>query len=294
MFRRFVLVMALCLICPFTANAQDALSTIGNPPMPKPLREQQSAGAQVYYVGRFEGLDGWVMVRESQPEFYYATLDGKALVMGFLFDADGNLLTGEQLKKLTAAQKAGLDSIVKADPATTIPPAASAVTPPADSVFAQPTQSGPAALLYSDVQSAAGLTLGQAGLPTFYAFIDPNCPHCQQFLKDIEPHVNAGKLALRIIPVGFSADSLKQASSALASVDGAQRFMNYAKGDTTAMPGPEGINTEAVTRNTGLMQSWNLTATPTILYRTPKGDVKIIRGNPRKMDAVIADLKGQP
>ena len=59
---------------------------------------------------------------------------------------------------------------------------------------------------------------GSASVPTFYAFIDPNCPHCQQFLREVEPYVTGGKVAVHMIPVGYDDRSRKQAAFALAGL----------------------------------------------------------------------------
>ncbi|MBU6235504.1 MAG: thioredoxin fold domain-containing protein [Alphaproteobacteria bacterium] len=325
MIRRFVLALAMAAFIPFAALAQNPIAGLDIPPVPKPLQEQQKAGAQVFFLGKFESLNGWVMVRESQPEFYYSTEDGKAVVMGFLFDENGTMITGEQLKRLETGAKADLQDMVQpktaqSAPAMTPAPAAPLTAVPAPNQTQTPAPlssmvptaniadlapaapepnpnqqtTGPAAVLLAEMQSAAGLTYGQPNAPMLYAFVDPNCPHCQNFLKDVEPMVAGGRLAVRVIPVGFTDESLKQAASALASADGAQRFVNYAKGDDKALPVSDTVNTAAVSQNTQIMKNWNLTATPIILYRSAKsGQIQLIRGRPQDLATVAADLTGR-
>jgi hypothetical protein len=156
----------------------------------------------------------------------------------------------------------------------------------------QQSPDGPAAKLYQEVQDANAVLLGKPGVPVFNAFLDPNCPHCQHFLRDTEQAVLAGKIAIRVIPVAFEDKSRKQAAFVLAAGDGAIRLLAYAKGDASALPVPDGFATEGVENNTKILGKWDLLATPIIVYKTPKGDIKLIRGRPLDPKAAIADLTG--
>ncbi len=373
MVRRFAFLCVSLIALSAPALAQDSIQPLQGlpkltestvvPPMPLPLKEQEKRGAQVYYLGRFETLDSWVMVRTGQPEFYYATPDNKALVMGILFNGRGDMLTGEQLKTLQAQQQAGIAAMTQkqvdvpqlppsstdtqinpsgvapspapatapvqapaqapvpaptsaVDPVTGLPLAAAPATQqpgaqqpapqPATQPAAAPAAPGtqlnnvantfevatPAVRLYTDASNATSIAWGGAGLPTFYAFIDPNCPHCQQFLREVETYVTGGKVAVHMIPVGYDDRSRKQAAFALAATDGATRMVNYAKGNASDLPAPDEINTEAVRANTMLLKQWNLLATPMIVYRAggPQGPVRLIRGRPLDIANAVNDL----
>jgi thiol:disulfide interchange protein DsbG len=282
-----VLLFALVMFMAFQGPvlAQNA----NEPPLPKPLQEQRDRGAQIFYLGKFETLDGWVMVRASQPEFYYVTPDGKAMIMGFLFNAEGKLLTGEQLAKLDKTDKQGLVIMVAPKvaglPETQAPEAMQAP---------QNTQNLTASeKLLADMQAAPGIVFGDAAKPMFYAFFDPNCAHCNFFLKSVESSVLAGEFSVRIIPVGFDGLSQKQGAFALAVGDGAKRFVDHAKGIEAALNAPENVNTNAVQANVKLMSDWGLSGTPIILYKAAgAGGIKIVRGRPLDLLATIKDLTG--
>ncbi|NBX66770.1 MAG: hypothetical protein EBQ96_07230 [Proteobacteria bacterium] len=255
--------------------------------------------------GRFENMDGWVMVREGQPEFYYATTDGKAVIMGFLFDGQGNLITGEQLKAIDISKKQTIAGIVAPNAAPLAQPALPQPETAAKDQAAQPQQqaqqqaaapakSGAGEMLFSELETASSMLLGDASKPTFHAFIDPNCSHCRQFLREMEPMVTAGKLAIRIIPVGYDDRSMSQGAYALAISDGAKRFVDLAKGNDQALEPPAGIMTETISNNRKIMTNWRFDATPIIVYRAfGTGEVKIIRGRPLDPAAAVKDLTGQ-
>lgn len=338
--------LAASLVIPMTTTAQEAqpapampgISAPNTPKMPKPLEEHRSRGAQVFYLGRYNTLEGWAMIRAGQPEFYYATLDGQALVMGFLFDGDGNLMTGEQLKKIDLSQKSGVVDMMASqipplpestapdgpqpaaadkgqapkpaatEPATATPapapatgtsaatpaaPAAAAVVTPVPETGNKLVKTQPAESLFAQMQGGSSVLLGNPMVPAFYAFVDPNCEHCKRFLNEVAPSVLKGVVAVRILPVGFTEKSRKQAAFVLASKDGASQFLDYARGNEAALPAPEGLDTKSIDTNTQIMSTWNLDGTPIIVYRAAgSGEVKIIVGRPVDIAAAITDLTG--
>jgi thiol:disulfide interchange protein DsbG len=286
MFRAVCIALVVFLAFQVPVMAQ----TAKEPPMPKPLQEQRDRGAQVFYLGQFESLDGWVMIRASQPEFYYVTADGKAMIMGFLFNAEGKLLTGEQLSKLGQADKQGLVKMVA--PKLGLPETQAPDVMPPPQNQSQENLSASEKLL-ADMQAAPSVVFGDVSKPMFYAFIDPNCAHCNHFLKSVEANVVAGQFSVRIIPVGFDAQSQKQGAFALAVGDGAKRFVDHAKGIEAALNTPDTIDTNAVNANVQLMNDWGLSGTPIILYKAAgSGQIKIIRGRPLDLPATIKDLTG--
>jgi len=306
-----------------TARAQSAQPLVSKekanePPLPAPLLEQRERGAQVYYLGKFDTLEGWVMIRTGQPEFYYATPGNKAVVLGFLFDAAGKLQTGEQLKQVEAAMAAGTNGMVapkatpmpdtatKADdktdtkattavtPPAITPPAVTEISPPLSTANAAP-QKTRADTLFEEVVGGSSAVLGNPNAPAFYAFIDTNCLHCQRFLRESEDALLQGRISIHVLPVAFDDKSLKQGAFVLASADGTERLLQYAKGKTDALPAPSGVDTKGVENNTKLMTQWNLDGTPIIFYKAGNtGEVKIIRGRPADINTAIADLVGGP
>jgi len=312
--RRFLLVLTFIFSVP--AHAQQPATP--TPDMPAFLLDHKARGAQVFYLGKFDTLDGWTMIREGQPEFYYATPGNNALVMGLLFDGNGELQTADQLKNLSLGSESGLVDMMASKmepvappaaapvtpaPAPVAPAPAAAVTPPAADTLPPvaaapgalpPLADTPAAKMYAEVQGGSSLTWGQPKPNMIYAFIDPNCPHCQRFLIEMEPLVNSGQVSVQVLPVGYNDQSLRQASFVLGAGDGMARLVAYAKGAKDQLPDAAGLSTDAAERNLTLMRTWGFNATPFIVYRHgTTGEVRLVRGEPGSVAALVRDVNGQ-
>ena len=253
------------------------------PPMPAPLKALTEEGAQVRYLGQHSGLDGWITVKGGQQQYFYSTTDGKALLMGLLFDADGKLVTVRQVKELQARGGEGLENLLPAD---------AQVPEPAQGTQAQlPLASSPAEQLFENVGSANWIVLGVNTAPAIYSFIDPQCPHCKEFLKDLRPAIDAGQVQVRLIPVGCLTDKSKpQAAFLLAAPDASARFMKHLDGDEGALPVQNDINAQGAERNLAIMTSWKFDATPITIYRGKDGKVKIIQGRATDLAGFLSDI----
>jgi len=105
-----------------------------------------------------------------------------------------------------------------------------------------------------------------------------------------EGYFDRGKLQLRLVPVGFSELSRAQAAFLIASPNPQERFLAHLAGDEEALPFRDDINTQGVERNLSYMQSWKFDVTPMLIYRNKDGEVKIVRGRPKDVPAMLADL----
>ncbi len=324
------LLFAFGLVLP--AVAQDLPgSTAKTPPMPKILTQQADRGAQIRYLGRFETLDGWLVVRGGQPEFYYSTLDGKALVMGILFDAvNDKMLTNEQLTRLQMSNSGDMATLTRmvlenhndrdtasndaaaasrAAPVTPSNPVPTTATPSAGAPVpsqAAPSQAAdaqeiknegglpntPANTLYLDMMGANSVKVGKGNGPALYAFIDPNCPHCQQFLKDLQAngYLEEGGLSVHAVLVAFDQRSLAQAAYLLGAPNPGELLMRYVGGDAEALPTPDSISTTGIAKNTQMMVRWGFEGTPVIVYRNSAKQIKIVRGRPLDLKGLAQDL----
>lgn len=254
-----------------------------DPPMPAPIKTLVEQGAQVRYLGRHNSLDGWITIKNGQEQYFYATEDGKSLMMGLLFDTDGKLVTLRQVKALQENSDGPVLDMFTVQ------------TPDALAAGKQPTLpqfKTPAEQLFDDVTSSNWIQLGRPDAPVIYSFMDPNCPHCHSFMNDLKTaYLDKGLVQVRLIPVGFlKPESKAEAAFLLAAPDPEQRWYRHMGGDKTALPAEKGINEQGVERNMAIMQSWKLDATPITVYRGKDGQVKIVQGRPQKMTALLADL----
>ena len=278
----------LCFICmgalAFFAVSQTSQAQERLPDLPAPIQNLVDEGAQIRYLGREYGFDSWLTIKNGQEQYFYVLPDGKAFVMGVLFDNSGKLVTVDQVARLRNKGDSLLDSLTSefSDPEQTKADASS-------SAFEFKT---PAEQLYSDIEKSNWVPLGQPGAPVFYSFIDPQCGHCHALIENVRSAglLDNGKVQVRIIPVGFKDESRAQAAFLIASPNPQERWYRHLEGDDTALPAKSEINQQGVQRNLAIMQSWKFSVTPMIVYRAKDGSVKIVRGQPKDLPGMIADI----
>ena len=257
-----------------SALAQDATL----PALPEPIKNLVDEGAQIRFMGKDHGFDAWLTVKNGQEQYFYVLPDRTAFVMGVLFDASGKAVTVQQVQRLQEGGDPMLDELATDARATG-----------SDQAF---ELKSPAERLFSDIEGSNWVALGAPSAPAVYAFIDPQCPHCHAFIDDLRKggFLEQGHVQLRLIPVGFREETLAQAAFLLAAPEPGERFLKHIDGDTTALPAKRDINTQGVQRNLAVMQTWDLSVTPLVVYRDVAGGIKIVRGRPKDVNALATDL----
>jgi len=284
---RLFLLAALILTFSTPALAQARKGAV--PDVPAPLQVLVEKGAQIRYLGTEHGMEGWIAMYQGQEQYYYVTGDKKAFVTGLMFGEDGRPITIEQVQQLQA-QGDGVLDLLAADPATRAPSGGESAATSTVSDAAK-TQT-PAERMFADVERSNWLRLGGNGAPAIYSFIDPQCPHCHEFINELRQQDYIGKNAVQVraIPVGFAEGSLAQAAFLLAAPDAQDRFYKHLDGDKEALPAKNDISTQAIQKNMALMQAWKFNVTPLTIYRSRSGEIKIVRGKPKDLAGLIADL----
>lgn len=276
---RFTFVMS---ILAFPANAQTSNDTV-LPKLPEPLQNLANEGAQVRFLGKDHGVEGWIAIKNGQEQYFYVLPNDGGFVSGILFDARGKPVTIDQVRRLRAQGDDLLDQLTADSPEQS--------TNIADATEAKKYEfKTPSEQLFSDIESSNWVPLGKAGTPLFYSFIDPQCPHCHSMLGDMKPLIDSGRVQVRMIPVGFKEETKAQAAYLLATPAPERVWWAHMGGDETALPARKEINQQGVQRNMSVMQSWKLSVTPLIIYRGQDDKVKIIRGKPKDIEAFINDL----
>ncbi len=252
------------------------------PKMPDPINNLANDGAQIRFLGKDSGVEGWIAIKNGQEQYFYVLPNGSFL-SGILFDPKGKAITVEQVSRLRQQSGEVLDSLT-AD--VTQPPTHVQDAAKADRYeFKTPSEQ-----LYFDIENANWIPVGQAGTPLLYSFVDPQCSYCHNMMIALKPHIESGRVQVRIIPVGFSDETQAQAAYLLAAPSPVDLYWRYLEGDKDALPASPEISKQGVQRNMSLMQSWKLDVTPLVVYRGKDGKVKIIRGMPKNLDSLIADL----
>lgn len=165
-------------------------------------------------------------------------LDGKYLIPGPILEADGSMLNAR------IAREAGL------------------VPKPL-----------PIGKLVNSAMAAKGFVLGHGG-PMVVAFLDPNCIFCHQFYEHVLPELKAGKLRIKVIPVGFlKPSSLPKAVAILSAKDPAKAWafdeahfdVKTEKGGIAPAKNLHVPATAVIEKNTQLLARTGEVATPTVI-----------------------------
>lgn len=264
------------------AVAAAALGLIGVPdvvlaqPRPAPVQALEKQGLTV--VGSFPsqgGLSAYAAFVGQRPVALYLTPDGKHVIAGTLFDADGKNLTSAALEKAVSK-------------------------PMTDGIWRQ-------------LEKSRWIADGRDVAPrTVYVFTDPNCPYCNKLWADARPWVDAGKVQLRHVMVGIlTPTSEAKAAALLSAKDPVAALAAYERdhmaSTAKALAGgrprplsddglkplssiPAALQTQ-LDANAKLMAAYGLQATPALIWRDDKGVVQMSQGVPEGgLTAVLGAL----
>ena len=217
--------------------------------LPEAIKKIEAKGAKI--VGQFDapdGLRGYAAQYQNRGMALYLTPDGKHVLLGNLYDADGNDLTTAPLQKLVYA-------------------------PMAKEVWGK-------------MEASNWIADGKKDAPRIvYLFSDPNCPYCNVFWEQARPWVKAGKVQLRHIMVGIiREDSPGKSAALLAAKDPGKALEEHEKaGKLSSLKAlkevPPAIQAK-LAANMQLMEDLELQATPAIFYMDDKGELQQQQGAP--------------
>lgn len=275
--------------------------------MPAPIKTLVDGGAQVRYLGREGGLDGWLALKGGQPQYFYVTPDLQTIIMGVMFNSKGDVITMKQINDLRGREGPALDALagypdperpdIKAAMDTELAGASEPDFENPETLLKAATAASKVSKseqLFTAVSEANWVSIGNNDAPAIYSFIDPECSHCHDFIKDVRKSglLEKGQIQLRLIPVGLiSADSLQEAAMLLAAPNAQALLFKHLDGDAKALTPSSEINTQGVQRNMSLMQDWKFDVTPFSVYKTAGGEVKILRGRPDNLKKLVAELR---
>jgi thiol:disulfide interchange protein DsbG len=308
------------------ANAPaDGFDIMSNPV----IADSLSQGGKAYYIGNRAGLDGWVLMQGNEVQLVYMPADRKTIIIGNLFASEGYNISADQIRVLlknnpaveaamTATTKEQLGISNNTNPELTQPDgmpkavtlnelgkshgggeanAAASVSQILD--MAQDPKNREAAptippgeRLLLDLQDARGVDVGDSQAPLLYMIMDPNCPHCQATWRLLRDAVLKKAIRIRLIPIGMNDEDERASAQLLRSKDPLDAWDKYVAGDKSQLAGtadPKIIND--VRSNHAMVDSWSITETPYMAYRSAKsGEMKIIAGEPAHADSLVSDV----
>lgn len=263
---------------PAAENAQPALPDPGpEPRRPEIIEAAAQQGAQVRYLGNREGFDGWLLLTQGTPSYIYISEDGETIFQGLMYDGDGQAITMQQIGAVQAADpglSGGQDTEAAASQATD-------------------DARSPGETLYDALSVVNFITLGSAdpSAPLLYAFMDPDCPHCKEFLQKTDaPYLANNKIQLRVIPVGvLGDDSMRRAAYLLSQPNGGDLLMAHAKKEKT-LPTPEGLTLDGQQLNNDLFHLWRFDGTPILVFKDKSGTIMMVRGMPKDLPKLMDSI----
>lgn len=140
------------------------------------------------------------------------------------------------------------------------------------------------------LKSSKWIRDGKADAPRIvYVISDPNCGWCHRFWDVTRPWVNAGKVQIRHILVGFIQDSSEGRAAAILSAQDqldalAQNELSIKQGKGGLAPAPV-VSAEVektLSDNFQLMKDFGFQGTPAIIYADESGDMVTMSGFPGK------------
>ncbi|WP_434610466.1 thiol:disulfide interchange protein DsbG [Pseudomonas sp. D2-30] len=217
--------------------------------LPAAIKKIEAKGAKI--VGTFQapdGLRGYAAQYQNRGMALYLTPDGKHVLLGNLYDADGKDLSAEPLQKLVYA-------------------------PMAKEIWAK-------------MEASNWIADGSKDAPrTVYLFSDPNCPYCNMFWEQARPWVKAGKVQLRHIMVGIIREDSPGKSAALLAAKAPEKALadheKAGKGSSLKplKEIPPAIQAK-LDANQQLMDELELSSTPAIFYLDDQGELQQQKGAP--------------
>lgn len=220
---------------------------------PAALKPFLSQGIRVVkQFAAVEGLKGWVVERDGNYRIVYTSADGKYLFIGLVADEQGNNLTQAEYKKYVP----------------------------------KPNLAGAWSKLERADWVAEGSEVPKA---IVYVVFDPNCPYCHFFWRAAQAYEKVG-LQVRYVLVAFvKPDSAGKAAAILESNDPARALnknetgfqVSTETGAIAPMQNPKPATRAKLRANMRLMSSLRVESTPTIFYKSPSGEVRMVSGMPR-------------
>ena len=286
------------------AGAQPNIVEEANSEFPSPapdpskigtLRIFQLQNADINYLGRKLGLDGWLVSKGEAVQVLYTTLDGQATIVGTLYGPTGDLLTPFQVKAAKERHPLNLTHTVDTGTADPTNPASLIQSQPvATPSSVDPVTASPASdRLWTEISETPTIGFGPTGTPALYVFMDPQCHYCHDLYVSLrDQFLPAGKFQLRVIPVAIlGSESVDEAKRILSADDPAKAWDAVENGSTGTLPTT--IKPEANTTldaNHRIMGEWKLAGTPAAVYRGKDGRVKLIYGAPPNVQQMVEDI----
>jgi len=219
-------------------------------------------GLDLSFIGReagglpgFYGSDG-----AASNTVYYITPDGNHAIAGLAFNTDGKVITAQQLEKIA-------DNLVSTN------------------TQASPTEErNEAHAIWSELEQANWISLGDTTQRPIYMIADPACPHCARAWGELEGAVQRNEIHVRVIPVSLINGSnpaivheiFNSANPASAWVAAIHAKSEGRRAPSLQGPAPPALR-NMLHKNHRLFAEQNLTQVPQFFFLEDEGDGLALR-----------------
>lgn len=205
------------------------------------LVEQHLVSKGVKIVQSFasaSGLRAIIADNGAEKRLFYITPDGKSLIVGMVFDAEGNNFTSADMKKAGVSDVGGAkvmgDTQLQA--------------------------------LWGRVEKRRWVQDGKSG-KVVYVLFDPNCPYCHRLWASLRAGVQAGKIQVRWLPVAILKDTSKGLGAAIYSaVNPSEAMAKLVNHQLTPIPVTDQNNRD-IALNLLLLKDTGYTGVPALLFK---------------------------
>lgn len=155
---------------------------------------------------------------------------------------------------------------------------------------AAPARAGDrAATLLGKMDQATWFAEGK-GHQLIYVFFDPNCPYCHKLYEELRPHVKAGGLEVRWVPIGVlmqtslgKAAAILQAESPIKAFyrnEDDWNFSDTPNGGIEPLAKPSASTVAKLDANAALLNQAGISGVPVTVFRGDDGKAYFFRGAP--------------
>lgn len=239
-------------------------------PTPPQLEALQKSGTKLTYLGNDGGVDAYLGENSvGKMQVFYITPDGKHMIAGLMFRADGVNVTGLQIARMEQR-----------------------LHPDATSPYLSKLDQN---AFFAELKKAAWFTVGKDNLPMLYMVVDPQCPYCHKAWSEIKDRIAQGKFSARVVmtsildgsdPKAASILGRKNPSAAWLRGEGSSEIVDV----QPAQPDQVARGNAALALNKAFASKIKLSGTPFLAYVGKDGKFYSIDGLPDDLDGFLAHL----
>lgn len=293
--KRMIFALAgLCAAIALPAHAKDPVPAApeGASPAKKFL---EANGIALTPLPREHDIEGYLGVKQGQPQFFYLLPDGKGILIGVLYDNTGKDVSSEQLR--TAVSDGRTFALLSNSGA--FGGAQQAAAPQATAVPAQPAADPAIAKAVASIADTTFIELGKSSAPVVYMVVDPNSASSLETWNALQPALQSGGVKIRLVLSAAlnNGASLPHVAAIMKAPDRAKAWQEHANKVLSGMGGIEPAASvsqdvvEAVRKNHAWIAESGVQVMPAFFWTDKAGQPRRQFGPPPSMIDILSSLR---